>query len=173
MVARRDPVSELFDGPARRLLSRAYAQRGTWVSTRVADPGPRHVAWAASLGINVLGRDNASTRSGQRQDMRTRWVRAYVRALYYQHKWFSPTSGTVMRSSRRTVAAPHGALAVRVGRRLNVLGVLPAGRQVEVMIQTGGQTAVRAVKRLDESERIWTDAGQAGGRFAEISGRDW
>lgn len=105
--------------------------------------------------------------------MRTRWVRAYVRALYYQHKWFSPTSGTVMRSSRRMVAAPHGALEVRVGRRLNVLGVLPAGRQVEVRIRAGGETARRAVYKMDESERIWTGQGRAGGRFAEISGRDW
>lgn len=163
----------LFDIPARRLLERAYGQRGVWVSTRVADPGPRHVAWAARLGINVLGRDNASTRSGRHQDMRTRWVRAYVRALYYQHKWFSPTSGTVLRAQRRTVAAPHGALEVRVGRRLNVLGVLPAGRQVEVRIRAGGETARRAVYKMDESERIWTGAGEAGGRFAEISGRDW
>src|SRR5215475_7592528 len=39
----RDPVSELFDTGARRLLARAYdAPRGQWVGTVVADPTLRH-----------------------------------------------------------------------------------------------------------------------------------
>jgi len=173
MVAKRDPVSELFDGPARRLLERAYRQRGVWVSTRVADPGPRHVAWAAGLGINVLGPDNAATLSGRRQDMRSRWMRGYVRSLYYVLKWYGPTSGAALRSARRTTPMHTGALRVRVGPRLTKLGVIPAGRKLEVMIDRGGSVAARAVARLDDEARIWTDEGGAGGRFSLVEGRDW
>ena len=66
-----------------------------------------------------------------------------------------------------------GALRVRAGPRLTKLGVIPAGRKLEVMIDRGGQVAARAVQRMDDEARIWTDDGGMGGRFSLVEGRDW
>jgi len=50
MPYQRDPVSELFDNGARRLLERLYeAPRGTAVSTIVGDGVTRPVPWPALI----------------------------------------------------------------------------------------------------------------------------
>ena len=152
----------LFDRGARVLLERAYARPGVWVGTRVADPGPRHLASFAARGINVLGRD---------QWGRDRWAAGFVRAVFYQHKWFYNQGG--LRETRRVSANTARAVSYQIGRRVPVLGVLPAGRAVRIMVQPGGQQAMRAVKKLPDSRRIYDDSGSPAGRWADPNSRDW
>ena len=175
----RDPVSVLHDRGARELLARVYAvKRGTWVMTRLADPTDRHRRWAEANGWDLDGPDNAATLSGRHVDARTRWGRAFMRSLYYQHRWYGPEPGRGargVRAERRTV--PTGAaLQVEWGRRLpgsKTGQVLPAGRAVRVRIAYGGKTARRVVERKAYADRIYTDDGDAGGRYSVAAGRDW
>lgn len=139
----RDPVSVLLDRGARRLLDRAYQSPGRWVSTRLADPTPAHIAHFAAEGIDVTGPDKAA----RNLDAHTRWARGYVRALYYQHLWYSQLGGRGWRDGRRTAERKAGALKVDVGRHMPELGVIPAGRIVSVILYPGGQAARRAVDR--------------------------
>jgi hypothetical protein len=183
--AARDPVSISFDAAARKLLNRAYAARGQWVSAWLPDPTIRQRTRWTEIGINVGGPDNPSTRVRQGGlDARTRWGRAYVRALNYQWKWYSPSKpGASWRADRRTVARSTGGLRVEVGRHVAPspqfnpadprAGGLPGRRRVRVMIAAGGQAKLRAVHRLADRDRIWTDAGQPAGRFSDPSLRDW
>lgn len=151
-------MSVLFDPGAVRLLGRAYAEPGKWVSTRLADPEPRHVAHFAGQGINVLGPDNASTVSGQHYDARTRWARGFMRSLYYVNR--ADFDGLP--------------LQVRVGRRVRRLGVFPAGREVSARVfPSRGRGARRAVAALPESARIYDEQGNPGPRQADPDGRDW
>src|SRR5215510_6610053 len=87
----RDPVSTWLDAGARRLLDRAYDAPGQWVTTRLANPGLRHRTRALALGTNLMGPDNASAAGSGGLDARTRWMRAFIRALYYQHRRYSTT----------------------------------------------------------------------------------
>lgn len=170
----RDPVSVLFDEGARALLARAYAARGQWAGTRLADPGPRHLAWLAARGISPLAPDNASAASGGGLDARSRWMRGFIRALYYQHRWYSSTGpGLAWRAERRSSPRNAGALEVRVGNRVPVRGVIPAGRAVRVRVRPGGQAARRAVQQLGDADRIYDDAGRPAGRWSDPSLRDW
>lgn len=169
MAYARDPVSVLFDQGARNLLSRAYERPGQWVGTRLADPGPRHLAHLARLGIDPGERDTATGGAAK-----SRWARGFVRACYYQHKWWSSTSpGQPWRAERRTSPRHAGALEVEVGRRVPVLGVIPAGRAVRIRMRPGGAAARSAVRKLPDSRRIYTDAGKAAGRWADPDRRDW
>lgn len=110
-------------------------------------------------------------------DARTRWLRGMVRALYYQHKWYSDGKGG-MRTAKRTAAVPPGPLEVEVGgwlgpRMQGASIVVPGGHAVRVRLRYGGKTARRAVEAMPDSERIWTDDGQPAGRFSLIERRDW
>lgn len=158
----RDPVSELWDGPARRLLERAYTRQGQWTETRLANPGARQLAWAASQGINLLAPDPVQTLSGSHINARSVWVRGFIRAVYYQHRWYY-RQGSGLGSSRR--ATPNRSLAIRfqVGRLMPVRGVVPAGRLVSIMALPGGQAALRAVQRMPDRERIFADDGSQAG----------
>jgi hypothetical protein len=170
----RDPVSELFDGGARILLERAYAARGGWAGTRLADPEAAHRNYFRLFhGIDVTGPDNAPTASGRRDDAHTRWGRGFVRAVYYQHRWYSGAPRGGWRRSRRTVPRRAGALELQWGRRLPAVGVIPAGRAVRARIRPGGQPARRAADRLPEARRMYDAEGNPAGRFSQISGRDW
>lgn len=186
MPAERDPVSVLFDGAARRLLARAYARPGEWVMTRLADPAPRHVAWAAERGISSLtGPDRSSARGGAGLNARTRWCRAYVRALYFQHRWFSGGGhdGKGWRGERRMTPRNAGALRIEVGRHLAATpqfdprdpgaGGFPPGRAVRVQLARGGQSARRVVTALPDSRRIYDDQGVPAARWSDIGKRDW
>jgi hypothetical protein len=155
--APRDPVSELWDRAAQGLLERAYAARGGWVATRIKDPTDGQVARFRAIGIDPLGKDNAPTRSGKRKDMRSRWCRGFVRAVYYQNK-----------------AGEGRAIEIEVGARKPAVGVIPAGRAVRIRVRRGGQVASGAVRRKAEADRIYDDAGGLGGRWAgDRSRRDW
>lgn len=171
MSFRRDPVSELFDDPARRLLARAYAQPGTWVQTRLANPTPRHIAWAAGLGLNLLAGDNASTASGSHYDARSRWARGFVRAVYHQHRWHY--AGGQFAEARRTAPNDASAIRVEVGRRIAAAGVIPAGRMIRVVSRTGGGQALAVVQAMGDDERIYDDNGNPAGRWSDPEGRDW
>ena len=162
--AARDPLSELLDAAARRLLDRAYASPGQWAGTRLADPSIQHIRYANALGIYPLSRDPAVG-----GEAKTRWARAFTRALYYQHKWYSAGGGPGFRSSRRTAARATGALIVEVGRAMPALGVIPAGRAVRVKLASGGQAKEKAVARKPENQ-LWVDKGP---RWADPGRRDW
>lgn len=173
-ASRRDPVSELLDRGARELLARAYSVRaGTWVMTRLADPSPRHQAWAAGMGIDsLMGPDRPPTASGAHVQAHTRWGRAFMRALWYQHKWYGDKPARGFRAERRTV--PYSLpLQVEWGRRMPARGVIPAGRAVRIRIATGGQAKERAVRKKPESARIFADDGRPAGRWSDPAGRDW
>lgn len=182
---RRDPISVLFDAPARRLLERAYAApRGTWVRTRLADPAMRARTYAASLGIDLDGPDGTSAGGGRQAETtaRTRWGRAFVRAVWYQHKWFSPRTQSGA-WSKRTAARSAGGLQIEVGRHIAAspqydpanprAGGFPAGRAVRVRVQAGGAAKLRAVRQLPDSRRIYDDAGDPAARHSDPELRDW
>lgn len=181
MAYERDPVSVLLDRGARELLERVYkAPRGTWVMTRLADPPERTRAWArARYGIDVDGPDNAPTLSGKRANAHTRWGRAFMRALWYQHRQYGPTAGpTAGRGARRVRTerrvSPTGTpLEVSWGRRVPALGVIPAGRAVRVRVPYGGKTARRVVEAKARDDRIWVGDREQGGRFSVAAERDW
>jgi hypothetical protein len=169
----RDPVSELFDGAARTLLARAYAKPGEWIMTRVADPDRRAIAYGSERGINVTGPDRPSVPGGTGLNARTRWCRAFVRALYYQHKWYSAAGQASLRSERRTSPRAAGALRIEIGRHMPARGVIPAGRAIRIQIAKGGQAKDRAVRRLPDSRRWMLDDKTAGPRQSSIDLRDW
>lgn len=162
----RDPVSELFDGAARKLLTRAYGNQGNWTETRLASPEVRHITWAAELGIDLLGPDPAATCSGQHIDARSAWARAFVRAVYYQHRWYY-RAGHGLGAARRI--SPNRSLAIRyqVGRLMPVRGIIPAGRVVAIMALPGGQAARRAVERMPAGRRIFNPDGSHAGASAD------
>lgn len=169
----RDPVSELFDAGARQLLGRAYSRPGFWAETRLVPPTARQVRWAAGLGIDVTGPDDVSARGGRGIDARTRWARAFIRALYYQHRWYSGGPDGAWRPARRTAPRRSGALRVEVGRQAARLGVIPAGRIVRVQLDTGGMAKARAVAAMPESEQYVTNDGGRGRRWSDPGLRDW
>jgi hypothetical protein len=165
----RDPVSVLLDGGARVLLERAYRNPGTWVSTRLADPSPAHVAHFAAEGIDVNAPDNAPRRGGRGLNAHTRWCRGFVRAIYYQHLWYSNTGrDRGWRAERRTTERTAGALKVEVGRHMPALGVIPAGRIVRAILYPGGRAADRAVGRPTGST-----TEPYGAAAADATRRDW
>ena len=101
-VGERDPVSVLWDGPARALLRRAIDAKGEWQGTRIADPSERQRAMIRALGINVNARDNPSAQGGRARgghgiNAKTRWARGFVRAVFYhndrRHGGAGPVSG--------------------------------------------------------------------------------
>lgn len=174
MAYSRDPVSEWFDEGARRLLARAYAHPGDWQSTRLANPGPAQLARLAALGVNPFAADRPSTKGGTGLDARTRWCRAFVRALYYQHRWYSGRPGGGWRRGRRNTPRTTGALEVRVGRMLPVRGIIPAGRQVRVrLVRAGPATRKAYVDRLPASRRTYDDQEAPGSRWSDPARRDW
>jgi hypothetical protein len=172
--ARRDPVSESFDASARRQLNRAFALgRGHWVSFWLPDPTPQQIARWRQAGIRVNWPDPQPKGGGL--DARTRWARAFVRSLNYQVKWYAPTRGSSgLRGIKRTV--PSGVpLRVEIGRHLpgSPGGGLPPRRRVRIMVAPGGQAKHKAVTRLANRDRIYTDAGTPAARWADPSRRDW
>jgi len=166
---RRDPVSELFDAGARRLLARLYqAGRGTWIGTVVADPTLRHRTMALRYGIRLDRPDSAKAAVGRRLG---RWEAGFERALYYNHKWYF--TGGALSAAKRMTAAHTGALVVEWGSRKPAVGLIPAGRSVRVRLRPGGQTALNAVRRMDHGDRIFDDEGDPAGRWGDPEERDW
>jgi hypothetical protein len=164
----RDPLSEWFDAGARRHLDRAYAAPGQWVTTRLQDPTPAHRCAAAAMlpPINVDGPDPAGGKAV------TRWGRAYLRALYYQHRWWSKGGGPGWRATRRTTKRISGALLVEFGPRRRALGIIPAGLEVRIQLAPGGQAKAKAVAELPRAER-WNIAKHPGPATGDLREREW
>jgi len=161
----------LLDPGARRFLQRVYDARGEWVTTRLADPDAEVRAYALSRGIDPAGPDNASTQSGRHIDMRTRWGRAFARAVYYQHRWYGARNVRAI-GDRRSVAYSRP-LELEVGRHVPARGIIPAGRLVRARLRTGGQQAGKAVGNLADRQRIFDSDGEHAGASSDPAGRDW
>lgn len=159
--AARDPVSEKMDRAARQLLDRVYKAKGGWAATRLKDPTPEQKRLWLHRGINVTGPDPV----GGGFNARDRWARALVRALWYQHKWYSGRPGGGWRAEPRN-APRHPGIQIEFGRRRPAAGVIPAGRPVRV--RTASPAAAR---RTGKPEDEWSWA--AGGRRADPADRDW
>ena len=169
--APRDPVSELFDKGAAKLLRRAYASPGAWVGTRIAAPTPRHTRWAASIGIELSGPDRAPGGAA-----RNRWMRAFVRSLYWQHKWFYREGEGLRLGDKR--AAPNQSRALRyevglVRLERSPAGIANRGRAIRIKLEQGGAAAEKAVERMPASKRIFNDDGSIGARWSNPAERDW
>jgi hypothetical protein len=168
MSLQRDPVSVQFDAAAARLLRRAHANRGQWTGTYVKNPTREWMLWAGVRGINLLGPDNAPGGMA-----RTRWCRAFIRAVYYNHKWHYYAGKGLDLADRRV--APYGgnALQYQVGTvRIDPTGRV-IGRAVRIRVLAGGQAAQRAADKLPDSKRIYDDSGQPAGRHSDLTDRDW
>lgn len=172
-MAKRDPVSAAFDASARRLLERAYAARGQWVQAWLPDPDLRQRTRWLEQGINVDGADPLPPGGGV--DAKTRWARGFVRALYFNAKWYRPARGSTRMRTERLTSPSSVPLRVQVGRHVpgNPGGGLPPRRRVRIMIATGGQAKDRAVTRLADRDRRVTPDGKPGARFAQPAYRDW
>lgn len=141
-------------------MPKVYEARGGWYATRIADPDARLLAYFGARGIDITGPDNAATVSGRHSNYRTRWNRAFVRAMHY---WNDDRHG-----------GPGGPLEIQVGIPKPAGPGVPAGWSVRLRIRRGGPNrARRAVERKKHGDRIWTDDGGQGGRFSDIEGRDW
>ena len=137
------------------------------------------------MGIDVTGPDNPSVagRGKGGLNARSRWGRGFVRALYYQHKWHSIPGKSQFRQAQRVSPRASSALRIEVGRHIPASpqfdprhperGGFPAGRAVRVKLDRGGQAKLKAVQRLSDRDRIWTDEGNPAGRFSDPSLRDW
>lgn len=165
----RDPVSVQFDAAAARLLKRAAANHGGWVGTYVKNPSPAWMLWGARHGINLLGPDNAV---GGRA--RTRWCRGFIRSVYYLHQWHWYQGRGLDLTDKRTVRNRYPSLQYQVGTvRINPDGVV-VGRAVRIRFLVGDARAAReAARRQPASERIFTDSGAPGPKWADPSVRDW
>jgi hypothetical protein len=155
----RDPVSVYLDRGARQFLTRVYAHPGDWVSTRLADPTPAQVAHFGRLGIDVLEADRAPA-YGPATDRRNRWARAFVRALYHQHDFYSELGGRGWRATRRSTKRTAGALKIDVDGHRPELGVIPSGRIVRAVLFAGGRAADAAAvlnpaPAADAAARDW------------------
>ena len=157
MPAQRDPVSETMDRAARALLDRVYRAGGGWAATRLADPSAAQLAWWIMHGINVRGRDPVPGGAA-----RTRWGRAFIRALNHQHKWWSgdPDTGGWRETRRASWRRPG--IQAEIGRHRPLLGVIPAGYTVRVRL---GDPKAK-IKPGEE----WADGGP---RWADPADRDW
>jgi hypothetical protein len=152
-VGTRDPLSEWFDVAARRLIRRAYANRGVWTGVYLAPPTPLQRAHAARLGIyNLYERD----RWGEQ-----RWVRAYKRAVYYQlkkHGW-----ADVPRWDETRISAwPAVALEWQTGQRV-IRSNWPARRwAIRVRLHDGGSAAATAARAKPAGEQ-WVGTSRQSG----------
>jgi hypothetical protein len=178
----RDPVSEAFDSAARRLLDRAYASRGQWIAVWLPDPTIRQRTRYLGQGINVDGPDPLPAGGGV--NARSRWARGFVRAVYYQHRNYSPMRAETGWKQRRSPRS-SGGLRVEVGRHVAASpqfdpshperGGFPARRRVRVQLAAGGKAKDAAVARTAFKDRTWVGDHEPGGRYAgaEMGYRDW
>ena len=171
-MAGRDPVSVAFDAPARKILGRAYAHPGTWQEIWLPDPTIRQRSRYLTSGINVGGPDPLPKGGGL--DTKTRWGRGFARAIYYQHRNYSPSRpGSPW--ARRTSPRNTGGLRLEFGRHIPAspqfdparpeAGGFPPRRKVRVQLAAGGKAKARAVARLSDADRIYTKSGAPAARW--------
>ena len=142
----RDPVSELFDAGAARLLRRAYAVAPGWAGTPVTPPTLEHRAYFGSLGIEL----DELSQIGANPDPINRWLRGFVRACYYVHKWhYYESAGALNLDRRRMAPADTRALRYEVGQRARrIEGTRFYGTPVRIRLMSGlGGRAISKVPR--------------------------
>lgn len=137
-----DPVSLWFERAAANALELAYSHPGRWYGTIIANPTDRHIAAAAGLvRVPLTAPDPHPGRKAK-----TRWCRAFVRALERQAK-----GGPKIEWNVGTAFSNGRAFRVRT---------VPAG-------------TLRKPLAKPDRQRIWTPDGEPGGRFAWPDLRDW
>jgi hypothetical protein len=162
----RDPLSEAFDDGARRLLDRAYARPREWHTTRLTDPSP-----ADLIKYRAFDPSGPDPVAGGRY--RSRWGRAFARAIYYQHRNYSPhRQAGPWRKTRRTTVRRAGSLLVEAGKYKPAVGVIPRGLSFRVMLTDGGHAKAEAVDKLPASQR-WAGPAGHGPAAAQLGDRDW
>ena len=162
-----DPVSTLFDAAAKRLLERAYARPGEFVRTRLANPGPRTVAFASARGINnLLGPDPVAT-SGGGLNARTRYCRAFVRAIYRQHKKSGMPGGIHVEVGRHIPASPQ------FDPEHPDRGGFPPGRAVQVLYRADKNKARAYMRNQPDSAKAIDNKGYPTRRWSNPGQRDW
>lgn len=149
----RDPVSELFDAGAVRLLRRAYPVRPRWAGTPVTPPTPEHLQWARELGIDL----NEQQRIGDNPPV-DRWLRGFVRACYWYHKWhYYESIGTLDLTRKRMAPADTRALRYEIGQRARrIPGTRFYGTPVRIRLMSAspGVGPVPRSRRYTENEAV-------------------
>ena len=147
----RDPVSTLFDGGAARLLRRAYLVKPAWAGTPVAPPTLEHRAYFGELGIDL---DELSA-IGDNPDPVNRWLRGFVRACYYVHKWhYYESLGTLELGRRRMAPADTRALRYEVASRARrIEGTRVYGTPVRIRLMSGAPGGRPALSRVPLERR--------------------
>ena len=159
MPATRDPLSEWFDPAARRLIERAYANRGQWTGVYLAPPTPLQRAHASRMGFYDLAERD---RWGEQ-----RWVRAFKRSVYYQlkkHGWHDAPRWTETRAS----GWPGVSLQWETGQRVLKRGWPSRRWAIRVKVDAGGSAAARAARAKPAGEQ-WVGAA----RQSTPADRDW
>jgi hypothetical protein len=158
-MSARDPLSVLFDGAARNLITRAYANKGQWTGVFLAPPSIAQRQYAARLGIYDLA---ARDRWGE-----PRWVRAYKRAVYYQLKRHGWRDGPRW-GEARVSKWPAVALEWETGKLVYRAGWPSRRRAIRVRLHPGGAAARKATAAKPASEQ-WVGTG----RQSTPADRDW
>jgi hypothetical protein len=97
-----------FDGPARRLITRAYADKGEWTGTYIPPPGPKARAWMAAQAPPIVPYER--DRWGE-----LRFIRSFKRAVFWNVKWYGGLDG--LRGERNSASGgieSHWGAPVRV-----------------------------------------------------------
>lgn len=143
----RDPVSLLFSPPrsmaAPRLLERAYASPGEWVTTPVAGPTLEHRTWALAGGINL----DEEQSIGDNEPL-NRWLRGYIRAVYWVHKWhYYESIGGLNLNRKRMAPGDSRGVRYRVGERIQRMGALTFATPVSIVVVAGGSAGYNRARR--------------------------
>jgi len=122
------------------------------------------------MGISLLGPDLDG--GGQ---ARTRWVRGFVRSVYYVRKWYMTGNGTPSLAAPPSLEPMPPLMSYRVGGVDIAPGGRVIGRRVAIKLHWPPDPAAAraAVRALPDSERIFTDEGDHGGRSSDPTRRDW
>ena len=170
----RDPVSLVFPvAGIRRHLDRAYDRPEQWTGRLLAVPSSRVAAQLQARGIRWAGPDVSMARGGGGLNTRTRWARGYVRAVSYQHRWFSGGRRGGWRPEKRTEPSHYGAIEYRVGRAIAATDGRPAGRMVYLCYHPRGGSAAQDAKNRKRGPVTFEADGSPGQLQADLTLRDW
>jgi hypothetical protein len=166
MPLSRDPLSRWFDPAAVRLLERAYRNPGQWTGTYLSPPSVRARAAAGFLGIwDLAGRDKWGE---------VRWVRAYKRAVFYQHRLYG-YSGDFRPGQPRASDHAGTSLEWQTGQRVLKAGWPSRKWAIRVRVHPAGTAATRAAEDKVPASKRWTDpvTGAPTELQSTIADRDW
>jgi hypothetical protein len=159
-------VSEWFDAPARRLITRAYAVKGDWAGVYLAPPTREQRRHLEAIGVfDPYQRD----RWGE-----VRWVRGFKRAVFHNLNWYGGVAE--LRARPNTGAGTHGWHApVRgqweTGAMIRKSGWPTRRWALRFAIHPGGP-ATSSIGQ-DEPRRWIDDEGHPGFRQSTAADHDW